>query len=302
MNTNINSVSELLTLLKKYRDQFGQSHRGSDFIFRGMSNKTWPLLPGVFREYTEPQKSSTVLGSSYSGRVYTAHEMEMLAHFKKEAGGILPNISQNDEFVWLQYAQHYGIPTRLLDFTTNPLTALYFCCKTESKEDGIVWLINVSSFQRWSHNDDFCNDLGPDFTRDMEISSIMESMKGHNDYDEERLEKYRPIIFVPAYIDQRMSAQASRFLLWGKNENPLEDMIAENNMMKLLPDGIRYNIAGDQRFLAKIIISGESKHHIMRELDLLGVNEKTMFPGLDGIGHYLGRYYKQNADDICEFL
>lgn len=301
MEKVIHTVSEVLSALEKYQYQFGKSHRGSDFIFRGMSNQNWPLLPGIFREYTEPQKSSTVVGGAYSGRIYTAHEIEILAHFKKEAGGFLPNISQNDEFVWLQYAQHYGVPTRLLDFTANPLTALYFCCKTESKEDGVIWIINLSSFQRWSHGDDFCNTLGPDFTRDTAIASIMKSMKSYSD-DEERLEKYRPIVFVPAFIDQRMSAQSSRFLLWGKNEMSLEDIIEESNKMTLLPDGIKYSIAGDQRFLAKIIISGDSKHHIIRELDLLGVNEKTMFPGLDGIGHYLGRYYTQNADDICEFM
>lgn len=116
METAIHSVSELLTLLEKYHDQFGQSHRGNDFVFRGMSDKLWPLLPGVFRKYSEPQKSTTFPGESYSGRIYTSYETEMLARFKKEAGGILPNLSQGDDFVWLQYSQQqasYHEGTRL---------------------------------------------------------------------------------------------------------------------------------------------------------------------------------------------
>lgn len=297
----IYTVSDLLTLLKKYQFQFRQSYRSSGFIFRGMRNKEWSLLPGLFREYSEPQKSSIVVDGSYSGRVYSKNENEILSHFKKEAGGFLPNIPQSDDFVWLQYAQHFGVPTRLLDFTANPLIALYFCCKSESEEDGVVWIINTSSFQNWSYNERFCLESNPACTREEMIKSIMSGIKGYIDYDKNRLEKTLPVLFVPAYIDQRMSAQSSRFLLWGRKEEPLEDMITDENKMTLLPDGMRLDTANDQRFLTNIIVAASSKHSILQELDLLDVNEKTVFPGLDGIGHYLERYYRQNADDICNF-
>ena len=302
MKNVIHSVNELLSSLEKYQDQFSQSYRGSGFIFRGMRDKRWALLPGIFREYSGPQVSLVVKGGSISGRVYSANENEIIAHFKKEAGGFLPHISQADNFTWLQYAQHFGVPTRLLDFSANPLIALYFCCKSESKEDGIVWFINTSSFQTWSNSERFCNELGPNCTRDVMIKAIMKSMIGYSDYDEEHLEKQRPVLFIPAYIDQRMSAQSSCFLLWGKSDKALDSMADTDNHMTLLPNGITYRVANDQRFLANFIISGESKHHIMRELDLLGVNEKTVFPGLDGIGRYLERYYKENPDDICMFI
>lgn len=301
MGIKIHSVSELLQALKLYQYQFRQTYRGTGFIFRGMSNVSWPLLPGVFREYSEPQKSS-VEGATYSGRIYLTNENEILAHFKKEAIGFLPHISLNDDFLWIQYAQHFGIPTRLLDFSANPLVALYFCCKSESKEDGAVWVINTAPFQNWSQDEFFCWELGPDCTREAMISSIMNSMKGYSVVDEECLEKFRPVLFTPAFIDQRMSAQSSRFLLWGKDEKPLEKMIDNANMMSLSPDGVALNIANDQRFLANIIVPSEDKHSIMRELDLVGVNEKTVFPGLDGIGRYVERYYKNDADDILDFF
>lgn len=301
MENTIHTVNELLSTLKKYQCQFGQTYRSSGFIFRGVCDKSWQLLPGLFREYKEPQKSSTLI-ASYSGRVYSSNEIEILAHFKKEAIGFLPQISLNDDFTWLQYAQHFGVPTRLLDFTTNPLIALYFCCKSESEADGIIWIVNTSPFQTWSENEMFCAILGPDCTRDAMISSIMQSTKGYSDDDKERLEKYRPVLFTPAFIDQRMSAQSSRFLLWGKDDKPLEEMIGNQNKMTLSPDGVACEIANDQRFLANIHVSRKSKHNIMQELDLLGVNEKAVFPGLDGIGRYIERYYKENIDDICEFI
>ncbi|HMM07193.1 MAG TPA: FRG domain-containing protein [Clostridiales bacterium] len=302
MENTIHTVNELLSTLKKYQCQFGKTYRENGFIFRGVSDKSWQLLPGLFREYKEPQNSSTIISASYSGRIYSSNEIEILAHFKKEAIGFLPHISLDDDFTWLQYAQHFGVPTRLLDFTSNPLIALYFCCRSESKADGIIWMVNASPFQTWSENEMFCAILGPDCTRDAMISSIMQSIKGYSDDDKERLEKYRPVLFTPAFIDQRMSAQSSRFLLWGKDDKPLESMIDEKNVMTLSPDGITYEVTNDKRFFANIIISGESKHSLMWELDLLGVNEKTVFPGLDGIGRYIERYYKENIDDLCNFI
>lgn len=299
MENIIHTVSELLSILKTYQLQFGHSYRGSDFIFRGMSNKEWSLLPGIFREYSEPQKSSVVMNASIEGRIYAKNEHEIIAHFKKEAGGFLPNIPQTDDFVWMQYAQHFGVPTRLLDFTANPLIALYFCCRSESMADGVIWIINALPFHRWSGSDGFCEMYGPDCTKENMIAAIMKSIKDSSDNDGDCLEKKLPITFIPAYIDQRMSAQSSRFLLWGENESPLEKMIDDSNKMSPLPRGVTFRVVNDQRFLANIIVSGEEKHSIMRELDLLGINEKTVFPGLDGIGRYIERYYKENADDIC---
>lgn len=306
MEVAIHSLSEFLNILNRYKQQFSQTYRSSGFIFRGMSNSTWKLLPGILREYPEPQKSSTVVGGTYSGKIYSAYESEILAHFRKEASGFLHQIPQKDEFTWLQYAQHYGVPTRLLDFTANPLVAMYFCCQNESLCDGAIWIVNAVTFQSWSQDELICSDMGPDFTREAIVNSIMREMRGDFDYGEvqgePRPKKQRPVFFVPPYIDQRMNAQSSRFLLWGDNSGPLEDMIGDENWMQLLPECLTYTLANDQRFLAKITVPGSCKHSIMRELDLLNTNEKSIFPGLDGIGRYINKYYKNNADDLCEFF
>lgn len=306
METNIHSLNEFLSVLDKYKTQFSQTHRNGGFVFRGMSDMSWKLLPGVFREYPEAQKSAAVVGGSYSGKIYSAYEYEILSHFRKEASGLLPHVSQKDDFTWLQYAQHYGVPTRLLDFTANPLVAMYFCCQSESKSDGVIWIINSITFEHWSQDEVICSDMGPDYTREAIMNSILREMRGDFDYGEingePRLKKQRPVLFIPPYIDQRMSAQSSRFMLWGNNQSALEDMTTAENAMSLCPDGVTYRIADDQCFLAKVVIPTGCKHGIMRELDLLNINEKSIFPGLDGVGRYINKYYKNNPDDICEFL
>lgn len=287
MDNVIHNISEFLDVLNRYKSEFSTTFHNDSFMFRGMSDVSWKLLPGIFREYPKD-----VVSQKQHSKIYRSNENEILTHFRKEASGFLPNTSQNDDFTWLQYAQHYGVPTRLLDFTANPLVALYFSCQSESKCNSVVWVININNFQRWSQDEDICKSNN---TREIVIDRIMCEMCGdfiHMESSERPPLKERPLFFLPPYIDQRMSAQASRFMLWGTNRSALEDMIAEENWMKFTPEAISLWIENDQRFLAKIIIPVECKHRIIEELDLLNISSKTVFPGLDGIGRYINKYYQ----------
>ena len=305
METKIHNLSEFLNLLNDYKTQFSKTYRTGGFMFRGMSDISWSLLPGIFRKYPEKQNSKKITSASYSGNIFSINEYEILSHFRKEASGLLTHISPKDDFTWLQYAQHYGVPTRLLDFTANPLVAMYFCCQSESETDGVVWIINTVTFESWSTNEIICGNMGPDYTREAIINSIMREMRGEFDWGkvngEPREKKELPIMFIPPYIDQRMSAQSSRFLLWGNKQVALENMIESDNEMQLC-QGVRLDRKDDQRFLAKIAIPSQCKHSIMKELDLLNINDKSIFPGLDGIGKYINKYYQNNVDDIFEYL
>ena len=68
MEKTIRSLSEFLSILDKYQTQFSQTHQIGSFVFRGMSDRSWKLLPGVFRKYPEDQKSAVITGASYSGK------------------------------------------------------------------------------------------------------------------------------------------------------------------------------------------------------------------------------------------
>jgi len=300
-NIEIGTVSEMLSVLERLQFQFSHSAKGNSFVFRGHQNASYSLIPGVYRHFKETQHAR-LMDASYNGLIYSANENEMLEHFKKEAGGILCSVTQSDDFTWLQYAQHYGVPTRLLDFTANPLVALYFCCQNEQPCDGAVWVLNSHTYLRWMNKDSFCAVYGEELTRENIYKAIIRNMIGYVDDDPERVEMMRPVQFIPAYIDQRMAAQSSRFLLWGADKRPLEEMITASEEMNLSSDGIACRIADDTRFLSKLIIPNLCKHDILRALELLGISEKTVFPGLDGIGRYIEQYYRNNPDDIGRFL
>lgn len=94
------------------------------WLFRGQSG-TWPLLPTVGRSE-----------SNYS----LVNETLLLDEFKRSARPLLAFGQPQSDWDWLFVGQHHGLPTRLLDWTTNALVACYFACSgTRSEDDAIVF-------------------------------------------------------------------------------------------------------------------------------------------------------------------
>src|SRR3954466_14894765 len=98
----------------------------SDYAYRGMANANWDLHTSLSR-----------LGGNF--RELEGH---LLRNFKKYASSTVPNVGS--EWVWLALAQHHGLPTRLLDWTYSPYTALHFATVNvaEYDADAIVWCVN----------------------------------------------------------------------------------------------------------------------------------------------------------------
>jgi hypothetical protein len=116
--TNVASITRRVANLKP-----GQ------WLFRGQRKTTWPLQSTVDRE---PFIS---LRCDQSREKY---ERLLLDEFKRRSLPFLLREPKN-EWEWLALAQHHGLPTRLLDWTTNPLVALYFAVsKNDGSEDGVV--------------------------------------------------------------------------------------------------------------------------------------------------------------------
>lgn len=101
----ISSVSEFIDKIVQ-RDK----EAGTETFYRGHADKDWDLLPSIFRTPNGVEKEHLLF------RDMVAHEPQSFSECKSALD-------------YLVQMQHYGLPTRLLDMTTNPLVALYFACE-----------------------------------------------------------------------------------------------------------------------------------------------------------------------------
>jgi len=103
------------------------STKGKNTIFRGVSKSEYPLIPTIGR--CEPRRKMTPLSM----------EKRLLKLFKETALLYLTFIPR-DDLEWLAVAQHHGLPTRLMDWTYNPLVATYFAIEKEYECDSAVYI------------------------------------------------------------------------------------------------------------------------------------------------------------------
>lgn len=117
-----NSLQEIIAFV----ESLDISKRGA--WFRGHSDSSFELLPSVFRR----------TGKNGDGPYY--NENELLSEFLRRHPTAKKEHSNTLEL--LTYAQHYGLPTRLLDWSENLLVATYFACNEHQDKDGelFVWL------------------------------------------------------------------------------------------------------------------------------------------------------------------
>lgn len=112
-------------------------------VFRGHSCADWRLVPSVGRDFVGPSVSSADLFSP-TRNFNVRHERAILDEFRRLG---LPHTDNRPEteLQWLALAQHYGAPTRLLDWTGNPLVALWFAAAFDQHNDAMIYAFDPSS-------------------------------------------------------------------------------------------------------------------------------------------------------------
>ena len=131
------------------------------------------------------------------------YEATLFDSFKRQARALI-TVSPANNWEWLAYAQHYGLRTRLLDWSKNPLAALYFAISNESNKSD-VWVYSY--------------DFGP-------LEEGEKSMIDHGALPTKNPLEYsgEVIRFIPPIIDRRMAAQQSVFTI---QKDPFEVIMGE---------------------------------------------------------------------------
>lgn len=98
---------------------YTDTSRGSTRFYRGQREKSWCLNPAIYRKAEDNDNGDNNGLVKYESQIFS----ETISNFPEEFSNC------ENPFEQLVKMQHYSVPTRLLDITTNPLVALFFACQ-----------------------------------------------------------------------------------------------------------------------------------------------------------------------------
>jgi hypothetical protein len=230
----------------------------SPFAFRGLSRRTHTLSSSLVRlagADGDPQRI----------------EIALLRNFRKYAHGEAPHA--DSIWNWLALGQHRGLPTRLLDWTYSPLVALHFATENPADfdDDGVVWCVNFVEANKCLPRRlrRIMEQEGSD-TVTVEMLGTFPTLRAFD-----ALSGQPFVVFMePPAVDRRILNQHALFSLMSSASGRLDDWLREH-----------------PRLCREVRVPAALKWEIRDKLDQANVNERVLFPGLDGLSRWLARYY-----------
>ena len=297
-------LADFLRVVEKWRKDW---EVGEHAIYRGHTDFNWILIAKLFRN-PDPKPENHVgddprqvedqlLGEHLEMKEAHALERRLLHDFSRYLYAQRPdlvctvpeeetgNTRAMQEWRQLSLAQHYGLPTRFLDFTTNMLVALFFAVEDpvarrkttngECKEqDSAVWGIEVPNrLKVWEVWKNKAGDW---------LSPLEFAKEGPGP----PIAFFRDTAFVPEHIDERVRAQGSIFMCEPRGKKP-HWQLHENLRDKT--ETVLNSETGKKKKTRtlKVRIRWGARKSLREQLDLVGINRATLFPDLESAARYL---------------
>jgi hypothetical protein len=255
----VRSWSELNDALYAGSWQPGLGRFRSPLAFRGSPDARLPVRSGITR-----------LGPHFA-RV----ERRLLANFRKYAHR--DGSPDDSVWSWLAVAQHHGLPTRLVDWTYSPYVAAHFATEAPDLHrdiDAVIWCVDyvrAHSLLPTRLRRILAREEAQVFTPEL----LGEAARSLPEFD--RLAAKEFVVFLePPSLDQRI---VNQFALFSIVSSARADIGA---WLRRHPGVAR-----------RIVIPAAAKWEVRDKLDQANVNERVLFPGLDGLALWLTRYYAE---------
>jgi FRG domain len=228
MDMTASTMTELEDFARTYKSWFFRGHRCPE----------WKLE-------TSLERASRRLGVDQ-----IKYEKVICGEFKRHVHSYLPRVPENlDTIEWLSLMQHYGAPTRLLDFTQSFWIALFFAIEEAEKDCAIVAL-NPSSLAANIPGRDYNKVVRENIDSEMHTDNFLRQT-------------------VPFYTNERLAIQKGIFVYSLNLRRSFHDLMIEN-----------------QKELIMLTVSMSLFSEIRYKLNDFNCNSRVLFPGIDGYSRY----------------
>jgi hypothetical protein len=237
--------------------------------YRGVGNATYTLTPTVYRHPTTTNVKELV-----------ELEFDLLNRFKQRS---IPFQSRplTEDWEHLFFMQHYGVPTRLLDWSENSMVALYFAIASAEEQrdpatrsftkDAAVWILNP---QVWNEHV-----VGVAW-KDRILGVRDAPLDAYKPTDNLRSLNTKPVAISGLHNSSRIVAQRGAFTIWGSDNSPMETVYVNNSF--------------PADALVKIDLPMASLPTLQDSLFKLGYSDSMIYPDLIGLSKELRRQFGFN--------
>jgi hypothetical protein len=254
----LSKLSDILKKIEHYQD----AHETA--WFRGVGGSEYPLLPSIAR-----------LPGKTADEIIEVIEPGIAAVFAQRSP---PFIDRDLSDAWrsLFFMQHYGVPTRLLDWTESPFVALYFALASVKRDangapttDAAVWLCDPSL---WNQKALAHISYGGGI-----LDESCEEIKAYAPGEKLTQIAVIPVMIYGAHNSPRIVAQRGVFALFGKAMKSMQEIYAKESFKK--------------GTLQRIVIERGQVEGLLKSLFKTGISESVVYPDLFGLSLEIRRKF-----------
>lgn len=282
MPKNITSLKSFVEHIMKLReDSLTQGVSSYQWFFRGQENSEWAIYPNIFRNDGLAKENHIIQGALRQNPF---------------------EFQSKEDFEILTKLQHYGLGTRLIDVTLNPLVALYFATEksveykenkngqySQEEKDGMVFV----QYAPWHSTDELCIriastipflEIDATWTTNVLLKKLR-SARVISDDEEQLLKKDNckllieylqdSFFVISSHSNERLIRQSGAFVIptfinFADKHNVCQSLIAKS-----------YKSINEKFSTETLVIPAKNKQAIREELDFFNINEATLFPELE---------------------